>query len=659
MYPILISGNEETSIPIEIEHIRHEDLRHLYLKYHSQTKAISIPTEIERKTKEIIQKINQEIIANIVLKSSDFKRRNEEMHEKLFLETKSEWFKPEYFHLMERLIVKTKPLQAIIQKKSLFLIGRKGSGKSTIVDVLPIIKQNEISFNIPINLDNFQLEKTYAIFYSSPDLFINSNFIVSKLTAFKYIWDVFLRLSVLVRLSIFANELADRRVFRIVKFLEDNYDLKTDEIAKDEKKIYADLYHSTFDLFISFIAKSKEISQKSVNKTFKLNRLVSLKNFRKHCIPDEFVIEQFDDILSKFDKKPLITLDGYDTESDEFIRDGHYIGDHALRVNFERLWLHSLILLILDKGVKGEMEEKFYTSFYYCITIPKDRFYSIKKDDRDSYRHRGKFILVRWTGIELAILVRKRLEEMTEWETEIDTKPKDRLLSIIKNKFPQLFKDITIDFEKTIHIQDLFCYILRHSFWRPRDVLFIFGMLLNAINDRLVKDLDIDVSFTKAIIREAAFDIIENEFINEFKALYKNFKDVLYGFWKSQQFLNYDNIYQTLNRLDLEAHDRFSTLKDMNEKIEFLFDIGFIGVQVPVELKRKLQTHDFAFNFNESNFLRDKIKRPDYNKTTFVIHPIFRDFLRLQVDKNSPPVLLYNWDYLEKNETINHHIKIV
>lgn len=660
LYPIIISGSVMSAVPNEIKKIKHEDLSQLHLRILPQFKTIQIPQQERRKTEDVIQRIHQAILASTIFKSPEFKQRSKSLQIKLFKETKSEWHKEEYFSTLENLIVKTRPLQAIKENKSQFIIGRKGSGKSTLVDVLPYIKKEEILFNIPISLDGFQLDKMYAIFYTSPELFASNNQVITKLKAFKYIWDVFLHLSILIRLAQLSNEINDRRIHRISPFFKSNFSLDIKTIKPKETKIYSDIYFSVFHLLISFLKKSKVKASNDVNVSFSLSRLISLENFRNYCIPDDFLIEKFGDILVRINQKPLITLDGYDTESDIFIREGHYSGDSELRQEFQRIWLHSLMLLILDKGINGESENSFHEQFLYCITIPKDRFYSLRKVDRDSYRHRGKFILVRWTGIELSILVRKRLEELSGYYTNKKSNPKERLLEINKNEYSQLNIPIIINYNNNKqYSQELFLYVLRHSFWRPRDILFTYGMLLSAAEGMSKKNYKLDSSFIKTIVREAAADFIEREFINEFKATYKNFEDVIYVFWKSEQILNHAEIYRKLNSHNFEANDRLINLTDFNSKIEFLFDIGFIGVSVSEELKEKYNTHDFAFTFNEGNFLKDKVKRPDYHSVLYVIHPIFRDFLRLEIDKDSPPVLLYDWDYLIKNENIHHHIRTI
>jgi hypothetical protein len=61
----------------------------------------------------------------------------------------------------------------------------------------------------------------------------------------------------------------------------------------------------------------------------------------------------------------------------------------------------------------------------FCIAVPKDRYLEIQRIERDSYRNWHRGVPLNWSGIELAILLRKRLEVLTGKKTHKNTPQKE------------------------------------------------------------------------------------------------------------------------------------------------------------------------------------------------------------------------------------------
>lgn len=83
------------------------------------------------------------------------------------------------------------------------------------------------------------------------------------------------------------------------------------------------------------------------------------------------------------------------------------------------------------------------SSCHYCITIPLDLYQEIKgHHERDSYQWMISCRSLDWSGHELALMLRKRIEKLTLCVVDKNKfyGPKERLLEILDECYPGLPK---------------------------------------------------------------------------------------------------------------------------------------------------------------------------------------------------------------------------
>ena len=127
--------------------------------------------------------------------------------------------------------------------------------------------------------------------------------------------------------------------------------------------------------------------------------------------------------------------------------------------------------------------------FRSCIAAPLDRFLEAARINRDSYRAIGRWHSIQWSGIELSILLRKRLEHVLAngLVSPKHLSPEDRLAYVLRSRpFNKLPIDISFEYNDVNISMPLFVYVLRHTFWRPREILLYYSRLL-ALVDNLKK----------------------------------------------------------------------------------------------------------------------------------------------------------------------------
>jgi hypothetical protein len=78
--------------------------------------------------------------------------------------------------------------------------------------------------------------------------------------------------------------------------------------------------------------------------------------------------------------------------------------------------------------------------------------------------------------------------------------PPVRLREVLEFEFPNVPKVISMRLEDRTREIDIFNYVLRHTFWRPRDILYYWGRILATAEYYLEKGLTFDDTSVKIII---------------------------------------------------------------------------------------------------------------------------------------------------------------
>jgi len=644
--PLIFSGSKEKSLVKEFEDLLFLD----FTRFRAFKKNERVPQTILNQHKEYIEKILSIIITTNSFNSPTTIEEQEKLEFELFQKTKADW---NYFADLEQVFVKTHFFRKLSTQASYFLIGRKGSGKSTAA--LKLSHQNPKYYKgvVPVNANEIPLEQLYSYFLQ-PGLVSDITLFQMQVEIFKYSWLLFLYLTSMdILIKEKQNNPTNKFYFEniepIEKFFKENLDYED-----SEKKLPA-YFQFCFEKATRFIEICiNEARSKSVQFIPDIISKINSNNFLEKSLSGE-VINAFDEIIHNCKKKILFTLDGYDTLFDEFRKsnfryyDSHNSQEVDKRTRLEIDWIRSLLNLILEIKENKSNPKYFYSLLDFCITIPKDRFFEIREFERDSYIYNNRFTESNWTAQELATLLRKRLERISNYSSEKSSSVEERLKEVLSKNFPNIDSDCFVKLNNQNYFMPLFLYILRHTFWRPRDILIYFARILAVSKDLKKRSINMSKEIIRRIVKETTSVVIESEFINEFSSTLVNLRDVIKLFYGRNELLSYNDISDILSRIDFRFANNDENSKQINTKLTFLFEISFIGLYVNEDLKNRFGIdckHAFYFNEGETILRLIENPQPEYN---FVIHPIFCEYLQLKTE-HQDVVLDLNWEYLNKIE---------
>jgi hypothetical protein len=273
----------------------------------------------------------------------------------------------------------------------------------------------------------------------------------------------------------------------------------------------------------------------------------------------------------------------------------------------------------------------FYNLIDFCVTVPRDRFYEILCSERDSYRYLDRFCSLDWSGIELSILLRKRIETAYKKRIDKEPKPEERLEALFRLLFPYIPWEIDLDYKGRSYRLPLFLYVLRHTFWRPRDILIYYSRILSVCKAFQLKKKEITSAILRRIVTDSTYAIIQTEFLNEFCGVVQNLPQIVERFSGVNNPLDYDEVVNRVGPVEFIAAQSGSHFSGLDEKLTFLYQIGFLGIEASPE---QMEHHGLlmrdAFYFNEGATLIMRAGIGRFSGYKFLIHPIFSEYLNLR-----------------------------
>lgn len=145
---------------------------------------------------------------------------------------------------------------------------------------------------------------------------------------------------------------------------------------------------------------------------------------------------------------------------------------------------------------------------------------------------------------------------------------------------------------------------------------------------------------------------MRSEFINEFQSYCSNIEDIVEAFRKQPQVISFAELYKCIADLSFEFVNRSAESQDIYSKIEFLFEIGFVGIFLEDEIvKSRRNLTNLIFHFSDSDSIYKGLSKDQLSRQFFVIHPIFCEWLNLRTE-GRPMVLQYDWNYLRLNDDV-------
>ncbi len=650
LVPIAFVGERAQCCPEELEDVIGEDLSWLHVTRGKQRPYVARP--LQARFRKIVRKITDRIAAIHETKTQDYLERQETLfREFLFDDTKSRWNRPENRRYVDSAFVKTATFNRIRARGTSFVVGRKGSGKSTITHVLPMLAKPFPSHFLGIDFEQLPFTSCFNILRENGGAASDLKHIHSTIQSYELLWDLFLHL-------FFAWEARTRFGVRtklrkrVSDLLAEDMQGVTDE---EERRTIATrvLFVFAFEQVLEFVTRLTEsAARKSGISTavggFTSSRLrthvfgkagwTTLSEYLQDCVTDR--------------RRIAVTADGFDTKAGYFISESDKPGEASA---FERDVLRALCRVILDKGPVGE--DNFYRAADFCVALPYDRFYGVRESDRDRYEFRHRLSDIAWTGIELSALIRKRLALWRSVPDPSGPALEERLAAVMKKGYPELPDEIAFTFGAARHRMPLFLYVLRHTFWRPRDVLYFYSCILAASEAFTKKRKVMPSEFVRQVIANGTRAIIEDEFLAEFRASFPNLREVLMRFRRGPQFLAWEEVAARVGRVSFGS-DGLRECTDLESKVSLLYEIGVLGVSLGVEDVNRLSSYRHAFVFNESRLLAEKLSREDYPGLTFVLHPLFCEYLHLVTNENPELVLPLDWEYLHDDEVLRGAVPV-
>ncbi len=589
----------------------------------------------------------KEIINTIKIQADEqYSKKYDDLKRKLFLDTKhteSTSSSSSVQDFYKTCFVKTETYRDFKSGNRSILIGRKGSGKSTLANAIYETGTNVYSSVVKLSAEDIDLN--IAKSYLSEKFDISNSLIVHKI--FTLAW--FYLIQVCLLDSLYKSKRnPENDDMKIHKYLSDI--LHEDVKSRPEHLRYSTYYKHVMSEVGQF-ASAFQDDEHNLN----------IWDFSKTIIPDEILSVLYASSVMR-NQRILITLDNFDTVFGKFRHGNNNDGvDYA---RFESGWLGSLLQLVIDIKDMPDKYNLFSQKIDFCITVPGDRFIEFKLQNRDAYRFESKTSPIRWSGIELAEVMIKRFKQLQDVfptsRTSIKARNPVTVQENLKNSIDGLLPDI-IEFKyngKLIAIP-LFCYILRHTFWRPRDVITMYARLLMAANESRERRIEFSTTAIRSIVSRTTFEIVNNEFLKEFSDSFNNLHSFLENFESCKQILSFEDIMRMISGKSLILATNHSPVNvQRNDAIETLFEIGFLGLHDPQYHKpySKGLIEDM-FCFHEGKAIFTQAKNKSFAGTKFIINPVFNEQYNIDCSDNDFQVL-YNWEYLECNhliKTANKH----
>ncbi|MDF0665160.1 MAG: hypothetical protein P0119_03690 [Nitrospira sp.] len=564
----------------------------------------------------------------------------------LFRDTKSAWDKNENQRYLHDCIVKTSTFLKVRDREVSFLVGRKGSGKSTITHVLPLLSNRPPMAVVRIDFEQLPLTLCFNELSSRMEQFEELAKTFSPLYSYQLVWDAFLHLICAweLRESLPERSHLRRLLLQLVDTPVDSIIDETERTAVITKSLFAYSLRKLLD----FVGPRTHAALSPLALPAKVASFTPSK-FRDFVLGPKCaaIIATALNQITASNGRILITVDGFDTMTGYFTSHGHTSRDQN---DFELEILLALLQTVLNKGPARLSGGKIYDVSDFCIAIPYDRFIALRVEDRDRYQYRHRFAAVEWSGMELSALIRKRLALLAKVPDPRGRLLEDRFSDVMRRGFPQFPDQLDFHFGSRKYRLPLFSYVLRHTFWRPRDVLFYFAALLTAFRPYERAKRQMPTEFVRQVIAGSTRFIVEDEFIKEFEDSFRNLRQVISAFRHAPQVLSWNGLKKRLDPLRFDMSTQEIAPANLEWKVEQLYNIGALGIILDYTTADKLSAYRHAFSFNEGRLLSDKLGRDLYPSLQYALHPVFEECLLLNTSQNPELVLPMGWADLHLNE---------
>lgn len=667
IYPVILSGSDKTALTHEFSRRNAP-----YVNALGFTRTAAKKLVIQRNLKPVFNNFVFGIINytrhNFANKSIEYATTRIALNKLFSLTDTTE--------LPDSCLIKTDIYADILNQEYYFVAGRKGSGKSTFINNFrgmdKVKFDNMYKQMVPVKSEAFQHEDAYGTFIKKHEKDLEIMTPYDWLTIF---WKVYFTLQSILIIGLeVENGTIDykderRPVFeKVTKILKRRLGLKIgqryrsfrgDNVPKTLFHAVVELVDEQFDFAISQAVNKQIIASFSSRMTSDLiiERFFGQKN-----------ISAFLEALRQCKKKIIISLDGFDTHSEDFreatVSMSKDTDEFNRRTEYEKLFYRTLIEVVngfKQHDFNDRVMSVMSNYLDFCIVLPKDRYDQIIRKDRDSFKKR--FCALTWDAYELLNLLVRRLEyliKIIDPTVSIDTNANlftrmDNALSF----FPGLPQEIIFDVKGNKMTMGLFNYILRFSFWRPRDVISNLSSLLAYVIEideedeskiTVYDNVRLSNDELKLTIKDNVRRIIQEEFIEEYQNVFRNLEDVLGEFRDSQLIIKAHDFRKKLGTIRFDASYAYS-VDDVDNKMQVLYELGIIGLKYKKDIATQHgYLHHICYIFNAGiGPFKDFIKanNKEIEEASIIFNPILSNAFLFEFNTSE---LIGNWsqEYIER-----------
>lgn len=320
-------------------------------------------------------------------------------------------------------------------------------------------------------------------------------------------------------------------------------------------------------------------------------------------------------IMKRERKACLLGLDRFDDYYDHFYlqfkRDDIMLNKGA----FLKMILEGLILAARD--IKNNTD---YSCLHLLITIPTDKFLQLGLRERADIET-SHVIPLQWEPPELFSYVSKRIGYALqlpahEWD----------------NAWYDIFPRMVTNAGNLTTKEDSFLYLVRHSHWRPRDILFYIREILSRMiaNGDALQASEATEEVFQEVAHEISQEIIVHEFIPEFDKEYPGIRKSLNDLEDKEDFetvMPYNSFCDSLGGIEPRNDTRTP-----DEVSRCLFQMGIIGVRKKLPAKNtvnKKKIKQDGIYVEYKYCYTTKTDDPFSSNVEVVFHPLFIDKLRI------------------------------
>ncbi len=656
LIPLIFSGQFDKSCPDDIRQNLCKDFTSYKAHRRENDGTLYITHQVASKYNKPLSKIISQIVVSNSSRSEEVAASFDELLASFFENTKHEHLSgdPKFESEIEQVFVKTYAFKKVKKQTSYLLVGRKGSGKSTIVDYLSRDVDEKYKETIKINVNNFDLEFLYSIL-SSQQIRSELGIVIPQVKIFEVVWELFLYLTCI-------NCVVTEYKKGLIKPIQQQFlpvisnflfNLTATKGTAGNLLDYRAGFHWCYTKIVEQIDFAiKNARNGAAEFSYDISRLLASEDMLRAALTSK-VYDAFNALIGHCTKRFLISLDGFDTAFEEFrIRSQESIESEensSLRTQYEIDWLRGFAHVLIE--MKSSPRRTLLSNLAdFCATIPKDRYVEIRNCERDSYIYIGKCHEIRWSGIELAILLYKRLEILANYKTRQDKSPQERLEEVLSVHFPYIPMETSSLIDEKEYSMAIFTNVLRHTFWRPREILIYFAKIIAVLRHIRKRHIEVTQFAVNKCISDTTREIIKTEFLSEFQRHCLNLREIIEQFRQQKRILSMEEIISRIGNIGFKFIDQKKPILDMKLKLKFLYEVGFLGLEAnsrAIQRLKLLGSDIFWFNAGDEPF--EFISNEGFQDCRFIIHPVFCEFLDLETQKQRLPLHL-DWHYLQQQE---------